>query len=276
MTAEELRVEDLRVSYRRGGAGSDAVAGVSFDVRPGEVVGIVGESGSGKSSIAQCVLRLLPKTAVVSGRVSLAGTNLLELSESEMCNVRGSRIGMVFQDPAAALNPVFHVQTQIVDTLRRHRRDLSRKEARERAAELVEAMGIPAARLASYPHQLSGGMRQRVLIAAAMACDPAFLVADEPTSDLDTISQAQILGLLQNLREERNIGVLLISHDMGVISAVCDRVGVMSHGQMVEFGPQTDVLLRSKHPYTRALVRMSRRDRLPNGRFVVSDEAAVA
>jgi peptide/nickel transport system ATP-binding protein len=192
-----------------------------------------------------------------------------------MAAIRGREIGMVFQDPASALNPVFTISTQIVDTLRRHHKGLSRKDAKRLAAEAVEAMGIRAERLRSYPHELSGGMRQRALIAAAMAAEPAFLVADEPTSDLDTISQAQILELLRQLRRERGIGVILISHDIRVVASICDKVGVMRDGDLVEFGDTDTVLKAPTHPYTRNFLRVSTRQRDENGVFATMPRRGV-
>jgi peptide/nickel transport system ATP-binding protein len=263
-----LAVEDLNVTYRTPSGFEHAVKNVSLAVRAGEVLGIVGESGSGKSSIAQAVLRLEPDAAQVTGRILLGEDDLVPMSQAELTKVRGKRIGMVFQDPAAALNPVFRISTQIVDTLRRHHHGLSKRDALQQAGRAIEEMGIPAERLSSFPHQLSGGMRQRALIAAAMAAEPAFLVADEPTSDLDTVSQTQILELLLTLRAERNIGILLISHDMRVIAATCDKIGVMAGGVLVEVGSTHDVLTNPTAPYTKALLQISRRERHSSGRFV--------
>jgi peptide/nickel transport system ATP-binding protein len=263
-----LEIDKLLVSYRQRGEYHDAVGGVSFDINAGEIVGMVGASGSGKSSIGFAIMGLLPTDTKIGGRILLDGQNLVGQSESMMRGIRGSRIGMVFQDPSTALNPVLRIRTQIVDTLRRHRKDLSRSEANRVAADVIGEMGIAAHRLGSFPHQLSGGMRQRALIAAAMVAQPRLLVADEPTSDLDTVSQAQILRLLRRLRDDHGIGILLVSHDMGVIASTCDRVGVMRHGELVELGPCREVLGRPRHPYTKALIEVSRRERDPDGRFV--------
>ena len=265
---DTLTVTDLRVSYEVHGHEHVAVDQVSFTLRPGEILGLVGQSGSGKSSIAHAVLRLLPTSANIGGRIDLGSMNLVTMSEKQLTKIRGQRIGMVFQDPSAALNPVFRIETQIVDTLRHYDRKLSRADAKRMAGEAIEEMGISASRLRSYPHQLSGGMRQRALIAAAVAGQPELMVADEPTSDLDTVSQAQILALLRRLRDEKNIGLLLISHDMGVIAAICDRVGVMQGGKLVEIGPTDDILRNPQHPYTRALLQVSRRERDADGMFV--------
>jgi peptide/nickel transport system ATP-binding protein len=229
---------------------------------------MVGASGSGKSSIGHAIVGLLPAETKVGGRILLDGENLVGRSESMMRGIRGNRIGMVFQDPSTALNPVFRIRTQIVDTLMRHRKNLKRSEAKRIAADVIGEMGIAPERLGSFPHQLSGGMRQRALIAAAMVAEPGLLVADEPTSDLDTVSQAQILGLLRRLRDDHGIGILLVSHDMGVIASICDRVGVMRRGELVEIGTCDDVLRRPRHPYTKALVEVSGRQRDADGRFV--------
>lgn len=276
MPDDRLVVEDLNVTYSTPSGFEHAVKDVSLHICAGEILGIVGESGSGKSSIAQAVLRLEPDAAKVTGRILLGDDDLVAMSQSELTKIRGKRIGMVFQDPSAALNPVFRISTQIVDTLRRHHPALSKPAALRQAGDAIEAMGIPASRLASFPHQLSGGMRQRALIAAAMSAEPAFLVADEPTSDLDTVSQTQILELLLTLRTERNIGILLISHDMRVIATVCDKIGVMAGGVLVEAGTTHDVLTNPKAPYTRALLQISRRERHPSGRFITMADVSGA
>jgi len=263
-----LELDNLLVSYPQRAGHSDAVRGVSLSVNAGEIVGMVGASGSGKSSIGHAIVGLLPPETKIGGRILLDGENLVGRSESMMRGIRGNRIGMVFQDPSTALNPVFRIRTQIVDTLMRHRKNLKRSEAKRIAADVIGEMGIAPERLGSFPHQLSGGMRQRALIAAAMVAEPGLLVADEPTSDLDTVSQAQILGLLRRLRDDHGIGILLVSHDMGVIASICDRVGVMRRGELVEIGTCEDVLRRPRHPYTKALVEVSGRQRDADGRFV--------
>jgi ABC-type dipeptide/oligopeptide/nickel transport system ATPase component len=263
-----LELDNLVVSYPQRAGRSDAVRGVSLGVNAGEIVGMVGASGSGKSSIGHAIVGLLPADTKIGGRILLDGENLVGRSESMMRGIRGNRIGMVFQDPSTALNPVFRIRTQIVDTLMRHRKNLKRSEAKRIAADVIGEMGIAPERLGSFPHQLSGGMRQRALIAAAMVAEPGLLVADEPTSDLDTVSQAQILGLLRRLRDDHGIGILLVSHDMGVIASICDRVGVMRRGELVEIGTCDDVLRRPQHPYTKALVEVSGRQRDADGRFV--------
>lgn len=263
-----LELDDVVVTYRQRDGRSTAVRGVSFKINPGEIVGMVGASGSGKSSVGHAIMGLLPGNAQVSGRILLDGEDLVGRAEAQMRGIRGRRIGMVFQDPSTALNPVFRIRTQIVDTVMRHRKNLSRAEAKRVAADIIGEMGMEADRLGSFPHQLSGGMRQRALIAAAMVAEPGLLVADEPTSDLDTVSQAQILRLLRRLRDDRGIGILLVSHDMGVIASICDRVGVMQRGELVELGTCDEVLRRPRHPYTRALVDVGGRKRGADGRFV--------
>jgi ABC-type dipeptide/oligopeptide/nickel transport system ATPase component len=263
-----LELVNVVVSYQQRDGRSDAVRGVSLRIDPGEIVGMVGASGSGKSSIGYAIMGLLPANAEVSGKILLDGEDLVGRAEGQLRGVRGRRMGMVFQDPSTALNPVFRIRTQIVDTLMRHRKNLKRSEAKRIAADVISEMGIEPERLGSFPHQLSGGMRQRALIAAAMVAQPGLLVADEPTSDLDTVSQAQILRLLRDLRDERGIGILLVSHDMGVIASICDRVGVMRQGKLVELGTCEDVLRRPRHPYTKALVEVSGRQRDADGRFV--------
>jgi ABC-type dipeptide/oligopeptide/nickel transport system ATPase component len=262
-----LTVEKLSVSYTRG-RDRFAVRDVSFTVAPGEILGIVGESGSGKSSIAHAVMGLLPAAAAVTGQIRLGGLDFVCLREAELCRIRGSKVGMIFQDPLAALNPVFPISTQLVDTIRTHHKGTSRSDARAVAADAISEMGVPRDRLDSYPHQLSGGMRQRVLIASAMVAKPQFLIADEPTSDLDTVSQAQILRILRRLRAEHRVGVLLISHDMRVIRAICDRVAVMHGGTVIEQGPMQQVLSSPTAPYTKELMRVSTRARSDSGRFV--------
>jgi ABC-type dipeptide/oligopeptide/nickel transport system ATPase component len=262
-----LAVEELSVSYT-GGRDHYAVREVSFTVAAGEILGIVGESGSGKSSIAHAVMGLLPATAAVTGRIRLGALDVVCLREAELCRIRGSKVGMIFQDPLAALNPVFPISTQIIDTIRTHHKGTSRSDARAIAADAISEMGVPRDRLDSYPHQLSGGMRQRVLIASAMVARPHFLIADEPTSDLDTVSQAQILRILRRLRAEHRVGVLLISHDMRVIRAVCDRVAVMHGGAVIEHGLTQQVLSSPIAPYTKELMRVSTRARSHSGRFV--------
>lgn len=253
-----LSIEDLRVDFKTAAGPLRAVDGVSLEVERGETVGLVGESGSGKSSLALAILRLHGGTAgaTLGGRVLLEGRDLGRLSDEEMRAVRGARLGMVFQEPLPALDPVFTVGEQVAETLRAHR-PLTRSAARARAIELLGQVGLPDPRSAysTYPHALSGGMRQRALIAAAIACEPALLVADEPTSALDVTVQAEILALLRALQAASGMGLLLITHDLAIVAGEAQRVAVMYSGKIVEEGPVVDVLRAPAHPYTVLLLR---------------------
>ena len=234
-----------------------AVDGVSFYLDRGELLGLVGESGCGKSMTALSVMRLIdPPGKIVSGEILFDGKNLLQLSNSAMRDVRGNDIAMIFQDPMTSLNPVFTVGEQIAEALRLHR-GLSRKEARAGAVDAMREVSIPdpALRADDYPHQLSGGMRQRVMIAMALACDPKLLIADEPTTALDVTIQAQILELLNGLRRSRDLAILLITHDLGVVAEVADRVAVMYTGKIVEESTVDELFAQPKHPYTEGLLR---------------------
>jgi peptide/nickel transport system ATP-binding protein len=235
-----------------------AVDGVSFCLPPGGTLGVVGESGCGKSLTALSLLRLAPNppVRVVGGEVLFQGRDLLKLSEGELRKVRGRHAAMVFQEPMTSLNPVFTVGEQIAEGVRLHL-GASRSQARERAVEMLRQVGIPAPneRVDAYPHQLSGGMRQRVMIAMALACDPALLIADEPTTALDVTIQAQILDLLKSLQAERRMAVMLITHDLGVVAGSCDTVVVMYAGRVVEHAPVRELFSRPAHPYTAGLLR---------------------
>jgi oligopeptide transport system ATP-binding protein len=248
-----LQVENLRIAY------GDAVVvdGVSFEVGAGESLALVGGSGSGKTQTALALLGLLGRDARVSGSVRFAGQELLGATEAELNRVRGARIGMVFQDALSSLNPHLTLGAQVAETLAWHRK-LPRAQAAAAALELLEAVRIPdaARRLHQYPHECSGGMRQRALIAMALACQPALLVADEPTTALDATVQAQILHLLAGLRERFNLALLLISHDLGVVAQLCRRVLVLQQGRTVEQGAAAELLREPRHPYTRELVRL--------------------
>ena len=252
-----LEIGDLRTWFHtRAGVGR-AVDGLSFHLGRGETLGLVGESGCGKSVAALSVLRLVaPPGRIEGGRVRFRGRDLLGLPEEEMRGVRGNEIAMVFQEPMTSLNPVLTCGDQIAEALRRHRA-VGRKEARERAVEMMSRVGIPAPeqRVDEYPHQLSGGMRQRVMIAMALSCAPDVLIADEPTTALDVTTQAQILDLLQRLQEEFHMAILLITHDLGVVAEVADRVAVMYAGRIVEAAETSRLFASPRHPYTRALLR---------------------
>jgi peptide/nickel transport system ATP-binding protein/oligopeptide transport system ATP-binding protein len=252
-----LRVDRLRVGFATEGGLVQAVDGVSLDLAPGEVVAIVGESGSGKSVTAQTLIGLTRSpNSRIEGSVRLGGEELLGAGESELQRVRGERIAMVFQDPMTSFNPVYRLGDQIVEAIRAHRQEVSKREARERAIELLDSVGILNAslRAGDYPHQFSGGMRQRAMIAMALALEPEVLIADEPTTALDVTVQAQILALLERLNRERNLATILITHDLGVVAEVADRVLVMYAGRVVEQGTLDQIFYDPQHPYTWGLL----------------------
>ena len=256
MTALLLDVRDLRVSFPMANGMTEAVRGVSFSVAPGEAIGIVGESGSGKSVSALAVMRLVAQPGrITGGEILFEGHDLAALDEKAMRTVRGRHISMVFQDPLSSLNPAFTIGQQLVDTVRAHRPAATREAARDRAVEVLELVGITEAgrRLTSYPHEFSGGMRQRVMIALAIACEPKLLIADEPTTALDVTIQAQVVALLWQLREKLGLSVLFISHNLDLVAEICDRVYVMHTGNVVEHGDVEDIFLRPQHSYTRML-----------------------
>ena len=264
-----LTVDDLRVEFRTRRRTLRAVEGVSLEVRGGEFVGIVGESGCGKTVTGLSILRLLPKTAVVtSGRLEFEGRNLLELPPKRMRQIRGRRISMIFQDPSSSLNPVFTVGSQLERVIHQHL-GLSRSAAHAKALETLVSVGLPDVEriVTSYPHQLSGGQKQRVMIAMALSCEPALLIADEPTTALDVTIQAQILTLLRDLQVRLGISVVLITHDLGVVAEVCDRIVVMYAGRVVESGP-TAAFVEPRHPYTRALLNAIPRPDVGRGGLV--------
>ncbi|HUF07454.1 MAG TPA: ABC transporter ATP-binding protein [Candidatus Binatia bacterium] len=253
-----LSVRDLEVTFGSGDRVVHAVNGISYDLAPGETLGIVGESGCGKSVSSLAIMRLLPKPAarVRSGAVVFEGQDLLELSDEEMRRIRGDRMAMIFQDPMTSLNPVLPIERQLTEVLETHRR-LKRRGAIDRAVELLELVGIPAPRkrLNDYPHQFSGGMRQRVMIAMAIACDPQLLIADEPTTALDVTIQAQILDLMRTAVTERGTALILITHDLGVVAGMAQRINVMYAGHIVERADTDELYGRPRHPYTVGLLR---------------------
>jgi peptide/nickel transport system ATP-binding protein len=251
-----LEVRDLKVSFRTEDGVVKAVDGVSFAISAGETLGIVGESGSGKSVTVMSVMRLIVDPNVrFEGQVIYKGRDLMTLSRREMQEVRGSEMAMIFQDPMTSLNPVYTVGWQIAEQIRAHEQT-SRQAARARAADLLGAVGIPhpAERVDDYPHQFSGGMRQRVMIAMALSCNPDLLIADEPTTALDVTIQAQIIDLIKKLKEEFGSAVLLITHDMGVVADIADRIAVMYAGRMIEQGSKYDLFYDPQHPYTWGLL----------------------
>ncbi len=252
-----LDVRDLQTIFRTRSGEVHAVNNVSFDLRPGELLGVVGESGSGKSVTMMSLIGLLPSppAEIRSGSALFDGIDLLKADEDTLRAIRGARIGFVFQDPMTSLNPVFTVGFQIMEPLRKHM-GMNKAQARIRAAELLDLVGIPdaARRLKDYPHQFSGGMRQRVMIAIALACDPQVLIADEPTTALDVTIQAQILELVKDLRRKLGMAIIWITHDLGVIAGIADRVIVMYGGQIVEQAPVEALFHQPRHPYTQALL----------------------
>jgi len=258
-----LSVSHLTTVFDTAGGPVAAVDDVSFEIRAGETLGLVGESGSGKSVTALSIMRLVqPPGRIARGRLLFAGRDLLTLDEPSMREVRGAEISLIFQEPMTALNPVFRVGDQIAEALLVHQR-ASRREAKAKAIELLRAVQIPnpESRVTDYPHQLSGGMRQRVMIAIALACQPSLVIADEPTTALDVTIQAQILELLRDMKAAFNLALLLITHDLGVVAEVADRVAVMYAGRIVETGPVRAMLRDPQHPYTRGLLAS-----IPGGR----------
>jgi len=246
-----LKVEDLIVEYVSGGKTVHAVNGVTFDLEKGKTLGLVGETGAGKTTIAKSILRILPEpqATVKNGRIELDGEDLLKLSEQRMRTVRGNVVTMVFQDPMTALNPIMKVGEQISEVIRKHQK-LENKTARELGEEMLEMVGIPANRYDEYPHQFSGGMKQRVVIAMALACNPQLLLADEPTTALDVTIQAQVLDMMEDLKNKYNTAMILITHDLGVVGRMCDDVAVIYAGEVLEYGTREEIFLNPSHPYT--------------------------
>ncbi|MEK6274094.1 MAG: ABC transporter ATP-binding protein [Actinomycetota bacterium] len=252
-----LSVEDLRVEFWTSRGTIYAVNGISFDIAPGETLGIVGESGCGKSVTALALLGILPRAGRIrTGKALFGGRDLVQLSDRELRRIRGKEIAMIFQDPMTSLNPVLTIGRQIREALETHF-DMRREEANVRAADLLDRVGIPSAkaRLSDYPHQFSGGMRQRAMIAMALACKPKLLIADEPTTALDVTIQAQILNLLRELVAEEDAALILITHDLGVVAGMCERVNVMYAGMFMETGSARQLFARPRHPYTLGLLQ---------------------
>lgn len=258
MKGNILKVDNMHVSFKTQTGRITAVRGVSFDLNKGETLAIVGESGSGKSVTAKSIMRLLPKhnTEITKGDILYEDRSLLKLSIKKMQEIRGSEISMVFQDPMTSLNPTMKVGKQIMEGLQKHQ-NLSKTVARKRALEMMKLVGIPSAeaRLEDYPHQFSGGMRQRVVIAMALACNPKVLIADEPTTALDVTIQAQILDLMRDLQQKMDTAIILITHDLGVVANMADRVAVMYAGKIVEQGTLDEIFYSPQHPYTLGLLQ---------------------
>lgn len=256
MARKLLSVRDLKTSFFTHVGEVKAVRGISFDVNEGEVLGIVGESGSGKSVTSLSIMGLLQYPGrVVDGEILLNGEDILTYSKDQMRKVRGKEIAMIFQDPMTSLNPVYTIGNQVMEMILEHEK-MSRREARARAIEMLKLVGIPAAekRIDSYPHEFSGGMRQRVMIALALSCNPKLLIADEPTTALDVTIQAQILSLIKSLNKQFGMTTMLITHDLGVVATVCDKVAVMYGGLIMEYGTVDEIFYHPRHPYTMGLL----------------------
>ncbi|MTK10219.1 MAG: ABC transporter ATP-binding protein [Hungatella sp.] len=247
-----LSIKDLKVEYKSDGQIVHAVNDVSLQLERGKTLGLVGETGAGKTTIAKSILRILPDVGshIANGEIYLEGENLLKLSETDMRKIRGNKVSMIFQDPMTALNPVLRVGDQIAEVVSLHSDSNNRAEHEKRAKEMLEIVGIPAERYYAYPHQFSGGMKQRVVIAIALACNPDLLLADEPTTALDVTIQAQVLDLIAELRNKYNTAMLLITHDMGVVAQVCDTVAVIYAGRIIEYGTKQQIFKHPSHPYT--------------------------
>lgn len=255
MEAEKLlKVKDLTVEYHTDEAVINAVSDFSLTINKGETIGLVGETGAGKTSVARGILRILPMppAKIMSGEIVFNDQDLLKLTEREMRKIRGNKIAMIFQDPMTALNPIETVGFQIAETIGQHN-DISKAEAEMRACDMLEMVGIPMERYKDFPHQFSGGMKQRVVIAMALACNPALLLADEPTTALDVTIQAQVLEMMQSLKDKLSTSVLMITHDLGLVAEFCDSVAVMYAGEIVERGTVEDIFDHTSHPYTLGL-----------------------
>ena len=252
-----LQIQDLHLEFKTSRGILKALSGITLDVNRGEIFGVVGETGCGKTVTGLSVLQLLPQSATISrGKILFDERNLVETSEREMSKIRGREIAMIFQDPTTSLNPVFSIGKQLTRIVRQHF-EMSQKEARAHIAEIFDSVGLPDVEriLNSYPHQLSGGMQQRVMIALALACQPKLLIADEPTTALDVTIQAQILTLLKDLRDKFDISIILITHNLGVVANTCDRLAVLYAGRVAESGYTKDIFNNPQHPYTRGLIK---------------------
>lgn len=249
-----LEIRGLSVHFFTEDGDVSAVNGMDISLKKGDVLGLVGETGAGKTTTAKAILRLIPSPPgkITSGEILFEGENLLEKSEKDMQKIRGGKISMIFQDPMTALNPVLSVDEQIAEVIRLHN-DVSRAESIQKAVEMLEKVGIPASRGKDFPHQFSGGMKQRVVIAMALACNPALLLADEPTTALDVTIQAQVLDMMKALKDEFGTSMILITHDLGVVAETCDKVAVMYAGEIVEFGTLEHIFHNACHPYTKGL-----------------------
>lgn len=247
-----LSVEDLWVEYSSDGKIVRAVNGVSFHLDKGKTLGLVGETGAGKTTIAKSIMRILqePPAKIANGEIWLDDENLLSLSNKQMYAIRGKKVSMIFQDPMSSLNPVHRVGAQIEEVVALHNPHMNKSETKTRAEEMLEMVGIPAARYVEYPHQFSGGMKQRVVIAMALACNPELLIADEPTSALDVTIQAEVLAMIKRLRDEFDTAMIMITHDLGVVAQVCDDVAIVYSGEIVEYGSKEDIYEHRMHPYT--------------------------
>ncbi len=253
--ANVIEVRNLRVWYGTDRGPVRAVDGVSFDIRPGEILGLVGESGCGKSTLGRGLLGLLPEGAKMDGELRFEGQDLLALSEKELFAHRGGHLGMIFQEPLTRLNPLMRISEHFRETLRTHNKGMSKADIDRQALEVLRQMGIPPTRYGAYPHEFSGGMRQRIMIGLALVLKPPFMVADEPTTALDVLVEAQIIRILHDMREQSDTSLLLITHNLGIIAEACDRVAVMYAGRIVEIGEARTVFAKPQHPYTRELLR---------------------